>query len=128
MSETTPAPLPRLSYTLNEAVQVTGISQRMLYSHRDAGLVTFVKNGRSNIILADDLQAMLHKLRAQSVKGQPFGLTAPAEQTIEQTPAPVVTEPKAAEPAKPAAPAPAKADFSLFMGAGRTTSTGKAAS
>lgn len=78
MSETFRAPLAPLSYSLEDASRVTGISMRMLYAHRDADLVKFTKNGRKNIILADDLQAMLHKLRAQSVKGQPFGAKAGA--------------------------------------------------
>lgn len=73
MSEPTPAPLATLAYKLEDASRVTGISLRMLYTHRDAGLVTFTKNGRHNIILADDLQAMLVELRNRSTDAAKAG-------------------------------------------------------
>lgn len=57
-----PAPIHKLSYTIEEAVEATGICRSTLYEARAAGELRMKKRGRSTIILTDELVRYLEAL------------------------------------------------------------------
>lgn len=62
MSE--PATLPKLAYTIPEAVKATGIGRSALYEEIKAGRLRSRKRGAQTLILAEDLNQFLTGLPA----------------------------------------------------------------
>ena len=52
----------KLSYSIPETVQITGICRSRLYEEIGQGRLRMVKCGRRSAILADDLHQWLHAL------------------------------------------------------------------
>ena len=59
--------LPRFSYSLDEAAIVTGLSRTRLFQAVRDGRLTVRKDGKSTLVLAEDLSAYLKSL---PVKGK----------------------------------------------------------
>lgn len=55
-------PDQKLAYTLPEAVQASGFSRATLYRYHHAGSITMRKAGRTTLIAAEDLQALIASL------------------------------------------------------------------
>jgi excisionase family DNA binding protein len=54
--------IEKLSYSIPEAVQITGICRSRLYQEIGQGRLRMIKCGRRSAILADDLRQWLHTL------------------------------------------------------------------
>jgi hypothetical protein len=54
--------LPRLSYTLDEAALVTGLARTRLFQAVRDGRLTVRKDGKSTVVLVDELTAYLKAL------------------------------------------------------------------
>ena len=54
-----PVPAERLAYSVDEAVQLTGLSRDLLYDQMRRGKLTYVKVGRSRLITRHHLQQFL---------------------------------------------------------------------
>lgn len=52
----------KIAYTLDEAVEATGIGRSSFYEEAMAGRIQFRKRGRTTLILADELQRYLDAL------------------------------------------------------------------
>lgn len=52
----------KISYTVAEAVEKTGLSDDTLYRYHHAGRITMKKAGRRTLIPADDLVALIASL------------------------------------------------------------------
>ncbi len=55
--------LEQLSYTIADAVSVSGIGRSSIYKAIAEGQLRAVKNGRRTLILTDDLERFLNQLR-----------------------------------------------------------------
>lgn len=52
----------KLSYTIAEAVEVTGLSDDTLYRRHAAGEISMRKAGRRTLILREDLERLIESL------------------------------------------------------------------
>jgi len=59
MSEITPRPPERLAYSVDEVVQITGLSRDLLYDQMRSGRLGYIKVGRRRIITRQHLDAFL---------------------------------------------------------------------
>ena len=59
---------PKIAYTLDEAVNVTGIGRTSLYADHAEGKLEMRKRGTRTIILADELRRYLAALPAAETK------------------------------------------------------------
>ncbi|WP_352872890.1 helix-turn-helix domain-containing protein [Mesorhizobium sp. M1006] len=57
---------PKLAYTIDEAVAVSGLGRTSLYLAANEGRLTFRKHGKRTLILADDLRKFLAGLPTAS--------------------------------------------------------------
>jgi len=58
----------KLAYTINEAVEVSGIGRSKLYELIRGGSITTKKAGKRTLILVSDLEKMLNELPAGEVR------------------------------------------------------------
>lgn len=56
--------LGRLSYTIADAISVSGIGRTSLYKAIAAGQLRAVKNGRRTLILTEDFERFLNSLES----------------------------------------------------------------
>jgi excisionase family DNA binding protein len=61
MSEITPRPAEKLAYSVDEVVQITGLSRDLLYEQMRSGRLSYIKVGRRRIITRQHLDAFLAK-------------------------------------------------------------------
>jgi excisionase family DNA binding protein len=61
MSEITPGPAEKLAYSVDEVVQITGLSRDLLYGQMRSGRLGYIKVGRRRIITRQHLDAFLAK-------------------------------------------------------------------
>ena len=54
--------VPRLSFSVDEAAESTGLSRTTLYAEMSAGNLRFVKCGKRRLVLASDLEGFLSRL------------------------------------------------------------------
>ncbi len=54
--------IEKLSYSIPEAVQITGTGRSRIYQEVGQGRLRMIKCGRRSAILADDLRQWLHTL------------------------------------------------------------------
>jgi len=59
MSKVTPRPAERLAYSVDEVVQITGLSRDLLYNQMRTGRLGYTKVGRRRIITRQHLDAFL---------------------------------------------------------------------
>ena len=59
MSKVTPQPAERLAYSVDEVVQITGLSRDLLYNQMRTGRLGYIKVGRRRIITRQHLDAFL---------------------------------------------------------------------
>jgi excisionase family DNA binding protein len=59
MSKVTPRPVERLAYSVDEVVQITGLSRDLLYDQMRSGRLGYIKVGRRRIITRQHLDAFL---------------------------------------------------------------------
>ena len=77
-----PKPHRRLSYSVQEAAEVTGVGRSLLYEEIAAGHLVARKVGsKRTVILAADLEAWLNALPI----AEAFGRTATVEGALDQT-------------------------------------------
>lgn len=58
--------MTKISVTINEAVQMSGISRSGLYKMFKAGKITPRKNGKRTLLLVSDLERVVENLPAAS--------------------------------------------------------------
>jgi excisionase family DNA binding protein len=61
MSDIAPRPAEKLAYSIDEVVEITGLSRDLLYGQMRTGRLSYIKVGRRRIITRQHLDAFLAK-------------------------------------------------------------------